>query len=230
MKEMEKKSNMKNLLYKEFRIATPFQTALFLFFGIMILIPGWPVEIFVIYVLNGCFPLFMINREYNDTFFTATLPVRKKDIVKSKVLYLYLLQLISVVFAAPFALLAKYLYYGNSDVSIVNTAMMDPNFSSFGIIFIMLAVFDLIFIPWFYKTNQKIFWPVIIAEIVSCASAVLFESLAMIVPEINALFNGFESSTMFYRLGFLGLGILLYLVSYFVVSRWSMKRFIKIDI
>jgi len=77
---------MKELLFKEFKLAAHPTTYLFLFLGAMLLIPAYPYFVAFIYTCLGIFFIFLSARENQDILYTVSLPVRKRDVVKSRVL------------------------------------------------------------------------------------------------------------------------------------------------
>ena len=90
---------MKNLIYKELRLATPLLTFLFLAFSLMTFIPGYPILCGAFFMSFGIFQAYQLGREDNDILYSVLLPVSKRDVVKGKYLSAVILQL------AGFALL-----------------------------------------------------------------------------------------------------------------------------
>jgi hypothetical protein len=76
------------------------------------------------------------GRENNDIFYTMTLTVRKKDIVKARFLFVILIQIAQVLTAIPFAYLRSlYDMPGNLVGINANTAF-------FGLSFLMMGLFN----------------------------------------------------------------------------------------
>lgn len=69
---------MRQLLYKEFKLATHPTMYIFLLLSAMVLIPSYPYYVAFMYMCLAMFFTFLQGRETNDLFFTAMLPVRKK--------------------------------------------------------------------------------------------------------------------------------------------------------
>lgn len=67
------------------------------------------------------------------------LPVRKKDIVKSRYLFVIKLQSMQVILAVPFAILRQ-----NFNL-LGNQVRMDANIAFFDLSFLMLGIFNLVF-------------------------------------------------------------------------------------
>ena len=78
---------MKTLLYKQFRLLCHPMTLIFCLFGAMVLIPNYPYSVTFFYVTLGLFFTFLNMREQKDLYYTALLPVPKRDAVKAGCLF-----------------------------------------------------------------------------------------------------------------------------------------------
>ena len=97
---------MKHLLYKEFKLALHPTMYLFLGLTALLIIPSYPYYVAFMYLCLGVYFTFLQGRETNDLFFTAMLPVRKKDVVTARVGVICLFQLAAVLVSLPFARLS----------------------------------------------------------------------------------------------------------------------------
>ena len=131
----------KYLIKKEFLLTAHPMTYVFAFFGIMLMIPSYIYYVAFFYVTLGIFFAFMNGRENKDTYFDAILPVSKKDTVKAKVAFVWIVESASVVFAIPFAILSQKLNPNGS-----NLAGIEANVAFFGFSLIMLALFNSVFL------------------------------------------------------------------------------------
>ena len=75
---------MSALLRKEIRLSSLPLTWLFISFGVMTLIPGYPILCSVFFITLGIYQSFQSAREANDILYSALLPVAKNDVVKGK--------------------------------------------------------------------------------------------------------------------------------------------------
>ena len=73
---------MKTLLYKQLRLACHPMTPVFCLSGIMLLIPNYPYSVAFFYVTLGLFFTFLNMREQKDIYYSALLPLRKRDTVR----------------------------------------------------------------------------------------------------------------------------------------------------
>ena len=83
---------MKNLLYKELKLALQAPAVLFLALSAMLLIPNYPYYVTFFYSTLGIFFCCQLGRENKDIFFTLCLPVRKRDVVSARFLLAVLLE------------------------------------------------------------------------------------------------------------------------------------------
>ena len=70
---------MKTLLYKQLRLVCQPMTLVFCLFGVMLLIPAYPYTVMWFYVMLGLFFSFLNGREQKDVYYSALLPIRKRD-------------------------------------------------------------------------------------------------------------------------------------------------------
>ena len=76
---------MMTLLYKEIRLAAHPSLFLFLGMGALTLVPAYPYGVVFFFGCLGIFQTFINARENKDAFFTAALPVNKRDVVRADV-------------------------------------------------------------------------------------------------------------------------------------------------
>lgn len=136
---------MKNLLYKEFRLAIHPSVYIFFALAALLLVPSYPYYVSFFYLTLGIFLTFKTNRAENDIFYSALLPVRKGDVVRARVLTVALLELANILIAIPFAVLSAKINPAGG-----NNAGIEPNVAFFGLSFLMYGGFNLIFFPVFF--------------------------------------------------------------------------------
>ena len=88
---------MKTLLYKQLRLVCQPMTLVFCLFGAMLLIPAYPYTVMWFYVMLGLFFSFLNGREQKDVYYSALLPIRKRDTVKANCLFVGLIELLALL-------------------------------------------------------------------------------------------------------------------------------------
>ena len=129
---------MRNLLIKECRLSAHILSYLFILFGLMALIPGYPITLGAFFVCLGLFQTFQAARENNDILFTALLPVAKTDVVRARYAFVAAIELVS--FALMFALtIVRMTALADAPVYVDN-AMMNANQVFLAWVLIIFAV------------------------------------------------------------------------------------------
>ena len=126
---------MKALLYKELKLALHPTTYLFMAIGAMLMIPSYPYYVAFVYTCLSIFFIFLSARENKDIFYTASLPVRKSDVVKSRVLTVAIIELLQLAIGIPFAIIGAHINPNATG----NQAGIEANLAFFGLVLIMFA-------------------------------------------------------------------------------------------
>lgn len=99
-----------------------------------------------------------------------------------------------------------------------------------GLNLVMLAIFNLIFIPMFYKTAYKFGW----ALFAAVTAAMLFAGISQWVgiqnPVLNDIFYGTDAQQVTIQTFILIAGILMFATLSIIAYRLAVKRFIRVEI
>ena len=166
---------MKNLIYKEFTLATPLLTYLFLAFSAMTFIPGYPILCGAFFVCFGIFQSYQTGREDNDILYTVLLPVKKSDTVTAKYLSAVLLQMAAFLLMTLFTIL-RMLFLSQSPIYTTN-ALMGANLVFLSFALLIFAAFNVVFIGGFFKTAYHFGKPFILFIIVNFSIIAVAEAL-----------------------------------------------------
>lgn len=213
---------MFNLIFKEFRLAAHPTLFVFMLLGALLIIPSYPYCIVFLFGCLGPFISFYYARETKDTFYTATLPIQKRDVVKGKCLMVVISQIGMLLFSLPFAILRLYILPEGNPVG------MEANVLFYGFGLLYFAVFNFIFLTSYYKTAYKVGKAFLIAIVPAFIVGLVMEALAYI-PATKWL-DSTSPATMIYQLPFLGVGAVLYIGSIVVAYQISAARFQRVDL
>ena len=216
---------MKDLLYKDYKLFWHSYIFAYLIFSAFLLIPSWPYFIAFSYIIwIGFITAFFTGRSNQDVFFSVSLPVRKKDAVLARVSAIAALELLQIIAAVPFAVLNNAIYDNG------NGAGMNVNFAFFGSIFIMYAIFNIIFLPGFYKTAYNVGKPMVLAIIAAFVFAALVNIAVLMVPVLKTNLNGLGTDHIASQLPALFIGIVLFVGLTWLAYKISANRFEKVDV
>jgi len=217
---------MRNVLYKELKLSASVLSFLFILFGLMFFLPGYPVLCGVFFVTLGIFQSFQNARETNDILFSALLPIAKKDIVKGKYLFVCLIELTALVLMG-FAVALRMTVLVEAKAYVAN-ALMNANFFALGLAFFMFGLFNAVFVGGFFKTAYKFGKPFVSYIVLAFLTLGGGETLHHL-PGLEAL-NAFGTDHLALQLGLLAGGAALYALMTFAAMKRACERFEKLDL
>lgn len=216
---------MKNIIYKELTLVISPGIFLFSLCAALLLIPNYPYSVGMSYILLGVFIALNLARANNDHLFTALLPVARRHIVAGKLAMVLILEAVQLLVAMPFAALSLYIVN-----TIGNPVGMDPNFAFFGITLIEYAVFNVMFLPLYFKTGYKTGIPMLCSIIGYGLTVTLFESVLSFVPALHNALDGTSANNLINRLAVLVLGLAIFAISAVLSYKIAVKNFRKVNL
>lgn len=217
---------MKNLLIKEFRLSASVLSYLFILFGLMFFLPGYPVLCGAFFVSMGIFQSFRNMGETNDILFSALLPIAKKDVVKGKFLFVCLIEFCGVALMG--ACTAVRMTALRTVPAYVNNTLMNANPFAVGTALLIFGLFNLIFVGGFFRTSQRVGRPFlcfIAAALLTIATAEALHHF----PGL-AFLNAFGTDCLSAQLLLLLCGVILFALLTGISYSLSCRNFEKTDL
>ncbi|QHT58593.1 hypothetical protein GXP70_00420 [Paenibacillus lycopersici] len=217
---------MYNLVMKDFKLGINPWFLLFPFvINALMLVPGWLYFIIPLYFCMITIPnIFGGLRTQNDLLFTTMMPVTKKDIVRARVTVIVVMELLHLVTAMIYGMITLRLYPH------LTYYFFAPHMGFWGLCFVMLAIFNLIFIAMYYKTAYKFGG----AATAAIAGATLFAGAAQWVgiqsPWVKDIFNGSGADNTALQLSILIAGIAVFIAFTIMACLIAARRFLKVEI
>lgn len=215
---------MKNMIYKEFKLAMHPTSIIFLSLSAMMLIPNYPYYMTFFYTTLAIFFTCLSGRENHDIFYTMTLPIRKRDIVKSRFFLVIILQLAQIITAIPFAMIRRTFSLPGNYVG------MDANVAFFGLSFLMLGLFNLVFFTKYYKDTDKVGRSFLLGTVVLTIFMIIAEASVHVVPFIKNYLDTKDPAFLAYKMVVLAAGIVLYIVLTLFSYHKSVRSFEALDL
>ena len=217
---------MRNILKKEMRLSASILTYLFIPFGLMFLLPGYPILCGAFFVTLGIFHSFQSAREANDTVFSALLPIAKRDIVKGKYLFVCLVE------AGAFMLMALSAALRETVFSEAGTykanALMNANGFALGMALVIFGLFNLIFVGGFFNTAYKFAKP-FVAFVIACFLVIFVSEALHHVPGLERL-NASCTEEMLLQMLLLAAGIIICFLLTAASYAGACRKFENIDL
>jgi len=215
---------MRNMLYKEFKLALHPTSMIFLSLSAMMLIPNYPYYMIFFYTTLAIFFTCLSGRENHDIFYSMTLPIRKRDIVKSRFTLVIILELLQILTAIPFALI-------RSTFSLPgNLVGMDANVAFFGLSFLMLGLFNLVFFTKYYKDTDKVGKSFLWGTIAITLYMIIAEIGVHVVPFMKNTLDTKDPEFLLVKLWVLAAGIVMYSILTFFSYQKSVRSFEVLDL
>lgn len=217
---------MRNILRKEMRLSASVLSYLFIVFGLMFLLPGYPILCGAFFVTLGIFQSFQAAREANDILFSVLLPVAKKDVVKGKYLFVCLIEACALLLMA-ISVILRMTVFSESDVYRSN-ALMNANPFALGMACVIFGLFNALFIGGFFKTAYKFGRPFV--SFIFAAFLVTFIAEALHnMPGLGVL-NAFGTDHIALQFVLLAASIAAFVLFTLLSYRKARENFERIDL
>ncbi|MBO7668163.1 MAG: ABC-2 transporter permease [Firmicutes bacterium] len=217
---------MRDIMRKELKLSASPLAYFFILFGLMFLLPGYPVLCGAFFVTLGLFQSFQYAREANDLEFSSLLPVAKKDVVKGKYLFVCFIEGCGLLLMLA-ATVLRMTVFADAPVYRMN-ALMNANPFAVGGALLLFGLFNLIFLGGFFRTAYKLGRPFIIYIVAAFVAIFVLEALHH-VPGLEAL-NAFGSDSLGLQLGLLLAGAAAFLLLTLLSYKAACRNFEKIDL
>ncbi len=216
---------MKNLMIKELKLVVSPSSYFFALCGALVLVPAYPYSIGMFYCLFSILITFGTARANNDHLFTAMLPVSRDHIVLAKHFDMIFPQMLTLLIAIPCAIISTQIL--NKSGNIVG---MDANIAFFGLTLTAYGIFNIIFLPWYFKTGYKVGWPMAAGIAAFVFLWTVFEITIHSIPSLAGKIDSLDPSTVKYQLPVLLLGIIIYFGTLMISYRRSIRNFEKVSL
>ncbi|WP_217594456.1 ABC-2 transporter permease [Cohnella sp. GbtcB17] len=217
---------MYNLLLKDFKLGVnPWFLAMPVLTGALMLVPGWIYFLVLLYFCWITIPnVFASFRSQNDLLFTSMMPVTRKDMVKARMLVIVGLELLHVAFAVIFGAINRLLY---PDFVYYFFA---PTLGFLGLCLVMLAIFNVVFFPIYYKTAYKHGN----AAIASISAAMLFAAVTqwagIASADVSRVINDTGTGHLAWQTSVLVAGIAIFAALTILAYRMAIRQFQKVEL
>lgn len=215
---------MKNLLKKEILLTMHPTAILFLFLSALLIVPNYPYYVTFFYTGLAIFFTCLNGRENNDVFYTMILPVAKKAIVKARFTLVIIIELLQMLIAIPFAIIRQNMGLPGNAVG------MDANIAFFGLSFILLGIFNVVFFGIYYKDVKKVGKPFAVSSVITFIFICIAEVCAHAVPFVRDRLDTSDNMYVTEKLIVLIAGFAIYVILTAFIYKKSLKNFEVYDI
>ncbi len=212
------------LLAKEIRLAFHPIMVVFLIFNFMVTIPNYPYYVVTFYASMSVYFVGAFARENKDAFYTMLLPVRKRDVVRGRMLFIGVYQLLST------AVLILFCELNPARFDMPNAVGMDGNIVLAGVSLALLGVVNLVFFPRYYRNTNKVGLSFFFAAVVLGVLAVFAEIAVHMIPFAAEVLDTPDPYYLGQKMPVFFLGLAIYLLLTFAAYQISWRVFEKTDV
>lgn len=215
---------MKNLLRKEWKLALHPTTVIFWALSLMAFIPAYPYEVIFFYTALGLFFVCLSGRENHDIAYTLYLPVSKTALVRARILFAVMVELIQMATLVVAVVLRAMVAPGP------NPAGMDANTVLFAHGFLMLGVFHIVFFTRYYRAPDAVGKAFVWSSVAMFALLVVLETVTFAVPFVRDVLDTPDPANLGVKLAVLAACACVYALLTLVACRSAERSFAALDL
>ena len=151
------------------------------------------------------------------------MPVRKGDIVRARICFAAIVQLVQLIIAVPFAILRQALPLPGNMVG------MDANIAFFGLALLLLGLYNLLFFTSYYRAPEKVGKSFAVSAALFFIAIAVLETLSHVLPFFRNRLDTPDPQFLSEKLIVLAVGAVLYALLTLLACRLSVRRFEKLD-
>ena len=198
---------------------------LFALLGAMILIPNYPYIVGIGYTIMHVMVYLQFVNENRSQEFSATLPIKRSDIVSSTTAVFAVCQLSNVAVAAICAYPSALINPNDG-----NFVGLDANLTFFGVALACLGLFNLVVIPRYFKSGYKYGATLVIGLLSFVALYLACEVPIQAIPALSKSLDGYDAAYVWARLTVLLAGVIMYCVLTYLANRIATKKFERVNL
>lgn len=216
---------MLKLLRKDLKLNMHPALYLFALLGAMILIPNYPYIVGIGYTIMHVMVYLQFVNENRSQEFSATLPIKRSDIVSSTTAVFAVCQLSNIAVAAICAYPSALINPNGG-----NFVGLDANLTFFGVALACLGLFNLVVIPRYFKSGYKYGATLVIGLLSFVALYLACEVPIQAIPALSKSLDGYDAAYVWARLTVLLAGVIMYCVLTYLANRIATKKFERVNL
>ncbi|MCQ2592041.1 MAG: ABC-2 transporter permease [Treponema sp.] len=219
---------MKELLLKEIKLCLAPINFVYLSFAAMMIIPNYPRYVPFFFFCVSILHLFTNALLNKDIQFSMILPITKREIVKARCLLVGAYELVGTILSIPFSILFTKV------IQFENQSGIEGNVAFYGLVLILLSIFNGIFFVSYYKKAEKPGPSFLKASVGFWIFYIIFEAIILSkniipIPYIKIL-DQTDGHSLLLQLPILIAGILIYFIAWILTFHRASKIFEKVDL
>ncbi len=213
-----------------FKLNLPKPLLLMFLMGGLMCAPSYPRIVVVMLFIMMLGSLLGVTRETRSEEMFLTLPIKRVDNVKGQALFTAGIQLIYLLCCAVGATVALFIPFFGKTIATSQPGLV-ANVAFFGIALIVYGVFNLAFLPLYFKggnaTASSLFIACVVGILCAFATYGVFELLAQTVPQFGKVLLTFGADTLPWQFLILFCGAAVYAALTVWGTFFAAKRYVR---
>lgn len=215
---------MKNLLYKELKLVLHPSMYIIFLCAAVVGIPDYPVMVALIWPFTNFITTFQQASANGDLQFSATLPVKRSDVVLARHILVISVEITYLIISIPFAVIAAILNKNGNLVGI------DANPAFYGIELICMAIYNFCLLPYYFKTGIKSGIGILRGILFATLFYGIIQTLVCIPYLPFKVLDGLGTTDRMYQWLFLLIGLAVFIIFSVISFKKSVKNFEKVSL
>ncbi len=213
-------NNVKKLIYKDLKLLVHPTTYIYFFTAaLMALIPDYPRFVGPFYVLIGIMTTMTAEAQYRDKEFCGVLPVSKADSVKAWMIIVVILELCTVLWTIPFAIISSLFFDMGGE-----TVMIKHNLMVIVSTLLGYSAANALMISANYRKQFKINLPSFLGMMAYFVVSCFIEMFITNLPGLEFMRTN-NPSDLLRQLPFAIVAIVIYALSAYLICRKSIENY-----
>ena len=211
-------------LKKEITLVMHPVVPLFMLLAAMVLIPNYPYTVIFFYTTLSIFFTCMLGRENGDVAYSLGLPITKADVVRGRMLFVILIEVIQVILVEIFSLVRHALNPAP------NMAGMEGNLALLGFGFALFGLFNRVFFSRYYRDINTVGKSFIAATTVYWVGAILVDGSTFAIPYVRDVLDTPDPQNLLPKAIVFIIGLVVFLLLNLLTCKKAINSFEKQDL
>ena len=215
-----------SLINKELRLSVNPWLYIFLAMALLLFIPTWVFFIALAYLFLFFMALGQMDKANQDLTFAISLPIPKSSIVTARTITVVIIEAAELVLAGLVSV-ARYWLYPDGNLQAMG---MNTNLAFFGVMLMMYAVFNLVYLPGSYKRAYRMLWPLAGGSLIAVVIGGFLDYVLSLQPTLARIFNDRGFGHPWAQILLFAAGFVVYAGLTAVAWRKAVSNFAKVDL
>ena len=214
------------LINKELRLNVNPWLYAFLAMALLLFIPTWVFFIALAYLFLLFVTLGQMDKANGDLTFMCSLPIPKSSIVTARTTTVVIIEVAELVLAGIVSV-ARYWLYPEGNLAGMG---MNTNLAFFGVMLVMYAIFNVVYLPGAYKKAYRMLWPLAGGSLIAVVIGGMLTYMLSLQPTLARIFNDRGFGHPWAQIILFAVGLVMHAGLTTIAWHKAISNFAKVDL